>query len=106
MTPVKVLEVLDLYEQAFIRSGIGKSQAKLDVRLNGSSALARIYLSLTHCHSMIDEMRQFVAEGRMDKVFRWLGFIQGVLWVNGWYTLEELMNHNRPGDGSTFDASK
>lgn len=103
MTPEKVLEVLDLYEEAFTRSGIGKIQIKFDSKLSG--AVATTLGALAHCHGMIDEMRQFVAEGRMDKVFRWLGFMQGVLWTNGWYTLAELMDHNRP-PGSTFDASK
>lgn len=103
MTPEKVLEVLDLYEAAFARSGIGAGQMKFDIKLSGS--VQPTLLALGHCNGLIDDMRRFVAEGRMDKVFRWLGFIQGVLWTNGWYTLAELMDHNRPPD-STFDASK
>lgn len=103
MTPEKVLEVLDVYEAAFKRSDIGKIQVKFDTRLKG--AVQTTLFALMHSHGMIDEMRQFVADGRMDKVFRWLGFIQGVLWTNGWYTLAELMDHNRPPD-STFDASQ
>ncbi len=27
---------------------------------------------------------------------RWLGFIQGVLWANGEYTIDDLKNQNRP----------
>ncbi|MDD2696684.1 MAG: hypothetical protein PHE52_00800 [Candidatus Pacebacteria bacterium] len=45
---------------------------------------------------MLDKMEGFLKEGRIEKAFRWLGFIQGCLWSTGEYTLEDLMNHNRP----------
>jgi hypothetical protein len=32
----------------------------------------------------------------MEKAFRWLGFVQGVLWTNRVYTLDNLKSHNRP----------
>ena len=51
---------------------------------------------LAHCHGMLDKMEIFIQEGRMDKVFRWLGFIQGCLWRIGVYTVEEMKNHSRP----------
>jgi len=31
---------------------------------------------------------------------RWLGFMQGALWVKGIYTIDELKAHNRPDDGA------
>jgi len=52
--------------------------------------------ALEHCHGMLDQMEGFANQGRMSKAFRWLGFIQGVLWVLRVYTLEDLKNHNRP----------
>ncbi|MEK7519908.1 MAG: hypothetical protein AAB581_01530, partial [Patescibacteria group bacterium] len=61
--------------------------------------------SLAHCHSMLDKMVGFVHEGRMEKAFRWLGFIQGVLWTNRVYTLSDLKNHNRPEE-SRYQAEK
>jgi len=53
---------------------------------------------LIHCHGMLDKMEEFVKEGRIEKAFRWLGFVQGCLWLAGHYSLEDLMNHNRPRD--------
>ncbi len=29
------------------------------------------------------------------KAMRWLGFLQGVLWARGFFTLEELKGHSR-----------
>lgn len=48
---------------------------------------------LAHCHMMLDEMDKFMAEGKMDKVFGRLEFIQGCLWSLGYYDLSELKNH-------------
>ena len=35
-----------------------------------------------------------------EKLMRWLGFMQGALWVKGIYTIDELKAHNRPDDGA------
>jgi hypothetical protein len=48
-----------------------------------------------HCLSMIPKMRKFIVEGRMDKFYLWLGFLQGLLWSQGFYTIEQLLAHNK-----------
>lgn len=45
---------------------------------------------------VIGVYRNHFREGRIEKAFRWLGFVQGCLWATGQYTLDELKNHNRP----------
>ncbi len=90
MTPEKVLEVIEIYRQKFIEMDVGKVEYPHDDLLEPTE------IGLDHCHGMLDRMVEFVREGRMEKTFRWLGFIQGVLWSTGIYTLSELMNHNRP----------
>ena len=49
-----------------------------------------------HLLNMIPQMYEFLEEGRREKVFRWLGFIQGGLWALGEYTIAEMKEHNRP----------
>lgn len=90
MTPEKVREVIAIYRAKFEQSGIEKIDYRHCEILNSSEH------GLAHCHGMLDRMETFITEGRMDKVYRWLGFIQGVLWMKGFYTLTDLMNHNRP----------
>lgn len=51
---------------------------------------------MEHALEMIPKMRVFLDEGRREKVFRWLGFLQGVFWMANIYTVEELANHSRP----------
>lgn len=38
----------------------------------------------------------------MEKVFKWLGFIQGVLWIMGVYTVEELKDHNTDRENAVY----
>lgn len=75
MTDEKLNEILNLYEFK-LKSLIG-NQAE-------------------HLKTMIPKIREFILMGRYDKTMRWLGFMQGVLWANGVYELEELKRHNMP----------
>ncbi len=43
---------------------------------------------------MICRMNDFTEEDE-GKANRWLGFIQGVLWSGGVYTIDEMREHNR-----------
>lgn len=81
MTKEKVLEVINLYKK------------ELDDVL---SKTASIEEELEHCQTMLPQMEEFIKEDRMDKVFRWLGFIQGVLWCQGVFEIDEMKNHNKP----------
>jgi hypothetical protein len=51
---------------------------------------------VSHCKFMCDEAWKLADEGRVEKAMRWLGFLQGVFWDDGTYTLDELKNHSKP----------
>lgn len=63
-----------------------------------------------HLHGMLDSIEGFVKEGTpkaWDKANRWLGFMQGVFWLNGTYTLDQMRDHNRttpPPEARGFGA--
>ena len=90
MTAEKVREALTIYRKKFEELGVSKKEFPHNLLPESDHDF------LAHCHMMLDQMEIFVQEGRMDKVFRWLGFIQGCLWKTGIYTIEEMKNHNRP----------
>lgn len=90
MKKEKCLEIVSLYRKFFQETGVKKSSYSHHKILDTSQH------SFEHCHSMLDKMEEFIHEGRLEKFFRWLGFIQGVLWTSGIYPLEELKNHNKP----------
>lgn len=54
---------------------------------------------MAHYKFMCDKAIEFVAEGRMDKAMRWLGFLQGALWSDNQFTLDELKRHSMPSSG-------
>ena len=90
MTSEKVIEVIETYRQLFVERSIGKIDYP-----NGELLNEEVH-GLEHCHGMLDKMIELVREERMDKVFRWLGFVQGVLWASRVYPLTDLKNHNLP----------
>ncbi len=90
MTAEKVRQVIRLYRRTFTLAGIpATSQPHGIISLDRRAILA-------HCHAMLDRMEQFVAEGRMEKAFRWLGFVQGCLWSTGVFSVGQLKDHNKP----------
>ncbi len=90
MDAKKISEVIAIYRKYFLEKGI----PAVEFPHNGKAGSGKEILS--HCHAMLEKMKGFLKEGRTEKTFRWLGFIQGCLWSTGQYTLEDLMNHNRP----------
>ena len=90
MTNKKIQEVIDTYRRKFEELGIKKADC------SHLELLDSFEHGLEHCHGMLDKMEGFMRESRIEKVFRWLGFIQGCLWSQKIYTLEELKNHSRP----------
>lgn len=85
----KVRQVINIYRKKFEELGIRKENYPHDELLDSAEH------GLQHCRGMLDRMEDFIRQGRMDKVFRWLGFIQGFLWSQKIYTLTQLTNHNR-----------
>jgi len=85
----KVQQVIDTYRKTFEELGAGKASYPHEDPLDSPGH------GLEHCHAMLDKMEGFIRENRMDKVFRWLGFLQGFLWSQKIYTLAELTSHNR-----------
>jgi hypothetical protein len=51
---------------------------------------------MSHTMWMCVEAQKFVDEGRVEKAMRWLGFIQGVLWMSQARTLAQLKDDSRP----------
>lgn len=52
--------------------------------------------SVAHALWMCEEGKKFVDEGRMEKAMRWLGFVQGALWVTLWVPVETMKDMNKP----------
>lgn len=88
MTPEKILEVVGIYRKRLHEISITSKKHCYDQPLDTSWA------GLCHVCTMLDNIAQFVKEGRIEKAFRWLGFVQGCLWFARLYTIGEMANHN------------
>jgi hypothetical protein len=49
-----------------------------------------------HVMWMLEEMKKF-GDDDYDKAMRWLGFVQGVLWVDGGWSIDQMRAHNTVG---------
>ena len=54
---------------------------------------------MNHARWMLDETEAFVRQNRMAKAYRWLGMVQGILFMGGVFSIEELKRHNAVGPG-------
>lgn len=61
---------------------------------------------LSHLRFMCVESQKFIDAGKIDKAMRWLGFLQGVLWARGIYSLDDLRNHSRPDPVDTDEQKE
>lgn len=86
MTREQVMTVLEVYERNLRRYADPK-------RADEGSLRSPLEPGWTgHVLYMIEQARGIQD---MEKLMRWLGFIQGVQWALGMYSIAELKTHNR-----------
>ena len=68
-----------------------------DARVGGSVYRGAKYDALNEAYWMCEEARQYVRQGRWAKALRWIGFIQGLVWMCGLCSISEIKTHNRLG---------
>ena len=88
MDDEKNFEVIDRYRLLLEELGAKRIEVNYDKFLPSREE------SLNHLLLMLPKMEAFIIEGRRGKFFRWLGFIQGVLWILGFFSLNDLRDHN------------
>ena len=49
-----------------------------------------------HLVFMLETIPAFLRDGRREKAMRWLGFVQGAIWVRGYVSIEDLKRANAP----------
>ena len=95
MTGREVQEVIAIYRCYFRDEGIGKVDFPPDDPTMGFEDRLTI---LEHCHSALDQLERLVTdswpEKKEDAIMR-LAFIQGCLWSQGVFCLDEFKKHNR-----------
>lgn len=88
--------MLDFYAKTI--KGLGyQAEAYPDVGgLIGTTKLETPkYATLCHALWMCGQTREFLRQGRLAKAYRWIGTIQGILLMNGVFSIVDLKEHNR-----------
>ena len=52
-----------------------------------------------HLKYMLNQIVDFIDDGQIEKAYRKLGFVQGVLWLDGHYSIDQLRDHNSKKTG-------
>ncbi len=76
MNGAKILEVVGIYDRRLSQYSV--ERADVFEYVSGSH-----FTQCRHLRHCCAQIREFVLAGRIEKAFRWLGFIQGVLWSQG-----------------------
>ena len=93
MMPTKILSIVDVYTLRLLESGV--TAKRIDVRK--SFAQLNTPETLAHALYLCENIRSFVHDTKkVGKSGRHLASIQMCLSFAGWYSLEEVMEHNRP----------
>jgi len=89
----KILEVVTLYRKQFEEKGIPKTRMDISKTLGELSSKE----CLAHAHCLLDGIVEYANQkDKKGKTGRHLASVQMILCYENWYTLEELMSHNRP----------
>ena len=87
MTPSEIITIVNQYDQRLAIDTPEATQTAQISRDDGGT-------TRSHVRWMCQRVPAFVAD-KPEKANRWLGFIQGYLWVNQDFTIEEMRHHNK-----------
>ena len=88
MTPDEVVTVVQTYQQILREEGF------VPERLTDPPLYPTVDGSLGHILWMCEEI-EVMAQDNLDKAFRWLGFVQGVLWTRGRRSIYQMRCDNK-----------
>ena len=92
MSPEKIISVIEMYEKRLQEAGVPK--IRIDPKKTFGSLTKDELLS--HAHFICDGVKEYAKDPeKKRKTGSHLTAVQMCLSFAGWYTLEELMNHNR-----------
>lgn len=92
MTDAKLTEVLNRYADHLVRKGA------VPIPFDTAKPIGELPAADAPCHLFwmcVTARDSFLPQGRREKAMRWLGFVQGVLFARGDFTVAELADHSR-----------
>lgn len=88
----RFLEICLIYDEILEYNGFIKQECSLSDDLTNESSKST--LSMNHIRWMINEIPRMIDDpNKKEKANRWIGFIQGILWINGYYSINDMRGH-------------
>ncbi len=88
--------MLDFYCKTLVELGYSAiAYQHIEERIGTTKFETPKFDTLNHALWMCDQVRLFLRAGRLAKAYRWIGTIQGILLMNGVFSIAELKEHNR-----------
>ncbi|MDO8879521.1 MAG: hypothetical protein Q7W44_01775 [Coriobacteriia bacterium] len=88
--------MLDFYGKTLVAQGFeARAYPDVDEHIGANRLQTPKFDTLNHALWMCAMTREFLRQGRLAKAYRWIGTIQGILLVNGVFSISELKGHNR-----------
>jgi len=69
----------------------------VEAKVGGNIYAAGKYEVLNHALWMCNQIDGYIRQNRMAKAYRWIGMVQGLLFMGGVYSIVELKEHNAEG---------
>lgn len=82
------LEAIDKYDAELAAKGIEPKRSDVSLPISDEAA------AYAHLRWMCGEIRKFAEEERFDKCNRWIGFMQGALWMLRHSTIDRFRADN------------
>ena len=93
---VKLTRIVQAIRESVQKHARGRFTQEVVVeRANLDSIMPSNVVALGHVLWMCNEIDGFVREQRFDKANRWIGFMQGVLWITGVASIDESREINQ-----------
>lgn len=94
MTREQVLAAAEAYEKRFEDLGVKPLRHPTNgVLPTGMGALGHAAWMCQHIRTVF--FADLTAKDNVEKAMRWLGFIQGILWMTGQASIDMMKNDNR-----------
>ena len=98
LTIEQAYAMLDFYEEMLEKQGYTPAPyPDIDGLVGGTVYRGAKFDCLNHAYWMCDQTRTLIRQGRWSKAQRWIGMIQGLVFMGGLCSISQLKTHNRVG---------
>ena len=98
LTVEQAYAMLDFYEDMLEKQGYTPAPyPDTDGLVGGTVYRGAKFDCLNHAYWMCQQTRVLIRQGRWSKAQRWIGMIQGLVFMGGLCSISQLKTHNRVG---------